>query len=519
MAHKRPFDDEVVDEGSSKHQRQDGPSDEISLCNGISQHQRQDGPSDELSLCNGSFSIDGACGKPYVLGDSSIENDQLDLRQEHANGSCPVPREDVESDAPRSASLSHWATSRTSDDELSEEPVQLPLYPGYFSFDNHVRPINPEDVYYCLLDYPPRKRVPVGPDHQADIPSLEIQIKESTSDDLGKIEPAPSDIHTVEIVEGGLDGICIMPIPNIEPLPYYGEKVGNGRTECTCPDQGSVRCVRQHIAEARDELRRTLGQDIFVELGFYDMGEVVAEKWSLEEEQLFHEVVYSNPASLGKNFWNVLSAVFPSRTKMEIVSYYFNVFMLRKRAEQNRCDSFNVDSDDDEWHGSDDDGGDEGGVSEEDEDSGIESPVRHGGLAFHQNGLHLQGDEHGLEDDGDLSDEARENDGLNGDGIVRKSDHDSSFEHPGKKSDDDGENDVQDGSCTSSDSGASVQGSQLKPDGCHEWNEYIIDSSDAKVWDGYSMSCPKQNMDFLSTCSMIEEVFGDGGFESKGKRW
>uniref|UniRef100_A0A803L642 Uncharacterized protein n=1 Tax=Chenopodium quinoa TaxID=63459 RepID=A0A803L642_CHEQI len=465
MAHKRPFDDEVVDEGSSKHQRQDGPSDEISLCNGISQHQRQDGPSDELSLCNGSFSIDGACGKPYVLGDSSIENDQLDLRQEHANGSCPVPREDVESDAPRSASLSHWATSRTSDDELSEEPVQLPLYPGYFSFDNHVRPINPEDVYYCLLDYPPRKRVPVGPDHQADIPSLEIQIKESTSDDLGKIEPAPSDIHTVEIVEGGLDGICIMPIPNIEPLPYYGEKVGNGRTECTCPDQGSVRCVRQHIAEARDELRRTLGQDIFVELGFYDMGEVVAEKWSLEEEQLFHEVVYSNPASLGKNFWNVLSAVFPSRTKMEI------------------------------------------------------SPVRHGGLAFHQNGLHLQGDEHGLEDDGDLSDEARENDGLNGDGIVRKSDHDSSFEHPGKKSDDDGENDVQDGSCTSSDSGASVQGSQLKPDGCHEWNEYIIDSSDAKVWDGYSMSCPKQNMDFLSTCSMIEEVFGDGGFESKGKRW
>lgn len=33
MAQKRPFDDEVVNEVSSKHPRQDGPSDEIISCN------------------------------------------------------------------------------------------------------------------------------------------------------------------------------------------------------------------------------------------------------------------------------------------------------------------------------------------------------------------------------------------------------------------------------------------------------------------------------------------------------
>ncbi|CAI9281484.1 unnamed protein product [Lactuca saligna] len=83
------------------------------------------------------------------------------------------------------------------------------------------------------------------------------------------------------------------------------------------------------------------------------MGESVANKWSEEDEHLFHEVVYSNPVSFGKNFWNHLSEVFPSRSNHEIVGYYFNVFMLRIRAEQNRFDPMNADSDDDEWQGSD----------------------------------------------------------------------------------------------------------------------------------------------------------------------
>ena len=49
MAYNRPFDDEVVDDGSSK-------------------HQRQDGPIDEINLCNDSFSRQGASGKSSDIG-------------------------------------------------------------------------------------------------------------------------------------------------------------------------------------------------------------------------------------------------------------------------------------------------------------------------------------------------------------------------------------------------------------------------------------------------------------------
>lgn len=101
----------------------------------------------------------------------------------------------------------------------------------------------------------------------------------------------------------------------------------------------------------------------------------MAEKWSEEDQHLFQEVVFSNPSSAGKNFWDNLSAVYPSRTKKEIVSYYYNVFMLRRRAEQNRCDPLNIDSDDDEWKESDDEFtiSEEDVISEEDEDSVVDS--------------------------------------------------------------------------------------------------------------------------------------------------
>lgn len=121
--------------------------------------------------------------------------------------------------------------------------------------------------------------------------------------------------------------------------------------------------------EARQRLRETLGQDMFEKLGFCDMGEEVADKWSEDEEHAFDEVVLSYPASLDKNFWDHLSGIFPSRTKKDLVSYYFNVFMLRKRAEQNRFDPLNIDSDNDEWQRS------ELGMVEEDTGFLVESQI------------------------------------------------------------------------------------------------------------------------------------------------
>ena len=49
-----------------------------------------------------------------------------------------------------------------------------------------------------------------------------------------------------------------------------------------------------------------------------------------------------------------IAFIFPAQSKNELVSYCFNVFMLRKRAEQNWLDPLNADSDDDKWQGSDD---------------------------------------------------------------------------------------------------------------------------------------------------------------------
>ncbi|KAL9242676.1 hypothetical protein vseg_016655 [Gypsophila vaccaria] len=476
MAQKRPFD-EVVGEVSSKHQRQDTPATEITSHN--------DGFSKEADIL-----------KLHESGETNVVKRQAEYHDNCENyGQSENLREGEESgsDAPRSASLSHWATSGTSDeDEPPEEICHFPFYSGYFSFDRPVRPAlnHPDDVYHCLLDYPPRKQVPIGSEHQAEIPSWGENSSEENSDVCGVNK----------------DGICILQNLDIQPLAHCGSKVGAGRIDCQCQDQGSIRCVQLHISEARDKLRRVLGQDTFLELGFNDMGEVVADKWANEEEQLFLKVVYSNPVSSGKNFWNALSATFPSRTKMEIVSYYFNVFMLRKRAEQNRCDGMTIDSDNDEWQGSDSD----------DDDSGIESPPRNDGLIFHQNELLVHEHE---EDDGDVSDDARETDVKNGQGITRNSDTDSTLGFPRKKFDNGGDNDAQDGSCTSSDSGASVQGTQIKSDAGQDWHEYILDSTDstdAKGWDVY-MSCPKSNVDFLPTCSMIEEVFG-GDTDSKDTR-
>lgn len=197
-----------------------------------------------------------------------------------------------------------------------------------------------EDVS-SSLDGSPDRIVPIGPDHQARILPWVGQINYSDFDydnnDKGNEEKYL--------------GTCIIPMPDESTPETSHGIVGAGRTDCCCEDRGSMRCVRQHVTECREDLRSSLGDEKFILVGLVDSGEEVACEWSEEDEHLFNEVVFSNPVSAGKNFWRHLSAAFPSRTKGELVSYYFNVFMLRKRITQNRCRFLDIDSDDDEWHG------------------------------------------------------------------------------------------------------------------------------------------------------------------------
>lgn len=279
--------------------------------------------------------------------------------------------------------------------------------------------------------------------------------------------------------------------------------------------------MRQHVVEAREKLRRNLGSEEFEDFWFLDMGEQVAEKWTKEEELLFREIVLSSPHSVGRNFWNILSSAFPSRTKREIVSYYFNVFMLRRRAEQNRFDPLNADSDNDEWRLSDEDIDDsvvespewhigvnkssEDDVDEFDEDAEIEPYDDQEGLAFK-----MAKKDCGNGQDGDIT---------------------SKFEeHTYDDRMDRDQQEAQDDSCTSFDNGVAPASSetQLKddnrdqlPSGCNtlsntsSGHDYALDPCDAKLWDVGYVSHPKREVDFLPTCSMIKEVFGDESWNCK----
>ncbi|XP_023638703.1 uncharacterized protein LOC17885957 isoform X2 [Capsella rubella] len=225
------------------------------------------------------------------------------------------------------------ATDLCQEDSQSGGMTQSDLSNQSFGSDFTWRPLSPvEDVYTCLMKQPPRKLVPVGSNHQADIPEF---VKKDILDRSGS---GNGDL------EEKLMGKCIIPM-HVSDLCGTGQ----GRKGCLCPDKHSIRCVQRHIMEAREGLVETIGYERFMELGFCEMGEEVASLWTKDEEDLFHRIVYSHPFSVGRNFWKQLKATFPSRTMKEFVSYYFNVFILRRRGTQNRFRALDVDSDDDEW--------------------------------------------------------------------------------------------------------------------------------------------------------------------------
>ncbi|CAN6465308.1 unnamed protein product [Victoria cruziana] len=176
----------------------------------------------------------------------------------------------------------------------------------------------------------PRLRVPIGSDFQASVPEWTGFSSDTTADSkwLGTLSwPSP--------------GACCSPVTE--------DEIGKGRPErCTCISPGSIGCVKRHISDARSRLRYELGS-AFYAWRFNEMGDDVAISWSLNDEQIFKTIVRLNPLSLEKNFWKEAYLCFPSRSNQSLVSYYFNVFVLRRRSFQNRVTPDNVDSDDDEY--------------------------------------------------------------------------------------------------------------------------------------------------------------------------
>ncbi|CAH8272964.1 unnamed protein product [Arabidopsis lyrata] len=155
-----------------------------------------------------------------------------------------------------------------------------------------------------------------------------------------------------EWTEGGLEsdtkwlGTRIWPLENNEALDHTlgNGVIGKGRPDsCSCVNirPGSVECIRFHIAEKRMELKRELG-DVFLHWRFNHMGEEVCLGWTEREEKMFKDMMIADP----KSFWKNAARCFRTKKREELVSYYFNVFLINKRRYQNRVTPKRIDSDD-----------------------------------------------------------------------------------------------------------------------------------------------------------------------------
>ncbi|PQP91612.1 uncharacterized protein Pyn_30538 [Prunus yedoensis var. nudiflora] len=432
MGFKRPFDDVDFQELPFKHPRQ------LEF-------------SDKLAPFSDAVSCYGAPRKTYVSGeDGNVvgKSQWLEVLEKYTVNENSTPVNKVIG-APFSLT-----TRSCHEEDVGPGPGAYSPPAGDFEFDFPRRTFVPfKDVYSSLADRSPRKPVPVGPDHQARIPTWTGRVK------------------------------C---------LDQTDEN-------CSCLDPGTVRCVQKHVMDAREELRRTLGNEKFVKLGFCDMGEEVARRWSEEEEETFLEVVYSNPASVGRNFWKQLSVVFPSRSKRELVSYYLNVFMLRRRAVQNRSNILEIDSDDDEWHG-DNGGSIDRRVAEYDEDSVIESrdsSEEDGGIDNMESYMLKSVDDGKFDIVGQHGEKTS---GCTREEFDFQDDSCVSFEFQSNMHD----------SCDRIDAGAA--GSALQVTGFRNdlGHAYLLEPCDAKVWDARFPLDAMKGVDVLPTWSMIEEIFDEG---------
>ncbi|CAN6234346.1 unnamed protein product [Urochloa humidicola] len=176
-----------------------------------------------------------------------------------------------------------------------------------------------------------KNEIPVGPDYQAQVPQW-----------TGEVPVNYDDPETLKWL-----GTKVWPPINENCKALFcGDPIGKGReVVCCCNHPGSVECVRFHVAERRFKLKRELGV-AFYAWGFDRMGEEIALSWTDEEEASFKAVAKRN--ALGRNFWNRLHLFFQLKGREELVSYYFNCFLLRRRCYQNRITPKNIDSDDEE---------------------------------------------------------------------------------------------------------------------------------------------------------------------------
>lgn len=199
---------------------------------------------------------------------------------------------------------------------------------------------------YLLNNKASRKRIPIGTDFQAEVPPWASPTKHPFKPTKVKDVSPGNTCSFCESESTAWIGNLVWPHSEFEGV--VRGRIGQGRpNECGCTNPTSIECVRSHVLVEREKLKLELGE-AFNSLGFSDMGETVSEFWMKDEELEFELIMKMNPSSMGKNFWDVIPTALPAKSFKELVSYYFNVFVLRRRSVENRTVPESVDSDDDE---------------------------------------------------------------------------------------------------------------------------------------------------------------------------
>ncbi|XP_071687514.1 AT-rich interactive domain-containing protein 1-like [Rutidosis leptorrhynchoides] len=186
------------------------------------------------------------------------------------------------------------------------------------------------DWFNYINDDNSKLAIPIGPRFQADVPEWRGPPRALTETDSSKwVDTVIWSMKdsTLESVKGG---------------------IGKGRPDtCDCATPGSILCVKRHIDNKSADLRIYLGP-AFQIWKFDQMGEAVAKSWKQQEQQRLTNIMIKNPFSEGKDFITTALKCFPTKSKKEIISYYFNVYVPRRMSIQTRSGCRAVDTDDEE---------------------------------------------------------------------------------------------------------------------------------------------------------------------------
>ncbi|ESQ38587.1 hypothetical protein EUTSA_v10029341mg [Eutrema salsugineum] len=177
--------------------------------------------------------------------------------------------------------------------------------------------------------------IPIGPGFRAKLPIWIATTKK------GKFYGSPGDSDTLRWLGTGM-----WPTYSLKKKAHY-KKVGEGRSDsCSCASPRSTNCVNQHIKEAHELLEKEIDR-AFYTWKFDQMGEVGSKSWNSKEEQRFEALLKNNPLSNSLGFWKYASKAFPGKSEKDLLSYYYNVFLINRMRFLASSSNDHIDSDDD----------------------------------------------------------------------------------------------------------------------------------------------------------------------------